>query len=73
MTNTKAELEVACELKIDLSRLQFESNRLGVIRRNGTTTTYHTTLKIVLELDWDRLEASIWWQGKELTRSPVIY
>ncbi|KAF2127870.1 hypothetical protein P153DRAFT_432314 [Dothidotthia symphoricarpi CBS 119687] len=71
--NAQDELELACELVIDLSKIQLERNRPGRIRKFGTDTSYQATIKLVLELDWDVLEASIWWSDMELARSAVKY
>jgi hypothetical protein len=67
------ELEVSCKLRIDLSILDFESSGPGLLRKSGSSRTYQTSLKIVLELNWDALQASILWQDKVVASGAVSY
>ena len=64
------ELGKACELDIDLSKINFERVRPGGFSRPAE---YQATLKLVMELDWDQLWASLWWKDKEISRHPVAY
>ncbi|KAL1595573.1 hypothetical protein SLS59_008211 [Nothophoma quercina] len=74
LSNARDEVETACELVIDLSKISFASNRRpGRILKPGTEIIYQATLTIVLELDWNTLSASVWWSGRLLTQSPVEY
>lgn len=64
-------LEVACTLDIDLGRIVKNS-----VQDRGFglhPTICHTTLKLVMTLDWDVLEACLEWKGTELSKKPVSY
>ncbi|KAJ4412725.1 hypothetical protein N0V91_000487 [Didymella pomorum] len=71
--NAQDELEVSCKLRIDLCILDFESSGPGLLRKSGSSRTYQTSLKIVLELNWDALQASILWQDKVVASGAVSY
>jgi hypothetical protein len=64
------ELGKAAEIGIDLRRIQLERIRQSGI---GKPSYFVATVKLVLELDWDKLWASLWWKGIELTKVPVLY
>lgn len=64
-------LEVACTLDIDLGRIAKKS-----VQDRGFglhPTICHTTLKLIMTLDWDALDASLEWKGIVLSNNSVSY
>jgi hypothetical protein len=65
------ELEPACTLNINLSRIVRDCEK---DRGWGLTATMcRTTLKLVMLLDWDVLGASLEWKGMVLSKANVEY
>ena len=63
------ELQNAGELGIDLSKIEFERVR----QRLGKPTYFRADVELVLNLEWDKLWATLWWKELELTSIPVLY
>ncbi|KAI4955558.1 hypothetical protein J4E91_001419 [Alternaria rosae] len=63
------ELRNAGELGIDLSKIQFDRVR----QRLGKPTYFTADLELVLDLEWDKLRATLWWKQTELTSISVLY
>ncbi len=62
------ELRNAGDIGIDLSKIQFDRVRQGLGK-----STYNADLELVLELEWDKLWATLWWKQTKLTRISVLY
>lgn len=63
------ELRNAGEFGIDLSKIQFDRVR----QRLGKPTYFTADLELVLDLEWDKLRATLWWKQTELTSISVLY
>ena len=64
-----SDLRNAGELGIDLSKIQLDRVRW----RLGEPTYFTADLELVLDLEWDKLRASLWWKQTELTSISVLY
>ena len=64
-----SDLRNAGELGIDLSKIQLDRVR----RRLGEPMYFTADLELVLDLEWDKLRASLWWKQTELTSISVLY
>jgi hypothetical protein len=67
---SESELRKAAELNIDLSRIELQRVRQGGL---GKPSYFVATVKLVLELKWDKLWASLWWKETQLVIAPVLY
>ena len=63
------ELQNAGELGIDLSKIEFKRER----QKLGKPTYFMADVELVLNLEWDKLGATLWWKQTELTSIPVLY
>jgi hypothetical protein len=63
------EFRNAGEIGIDLSKIEFQRVRQGL----GKPTYFKADLELVLELEWDKLWASLLWKQTDLARISVLY
>ncbi|KAF1828846.1 hypothetical protein BDW02DRAFT_200221 [Decorospora gaudefroyi] len=66
--NSIEELDIACVLDIRFDKIEFETEGWPL-----KPALHVATLKLVLELDRNILEASIWWKHHLLSTGPVVY